>query len=304
MPSGSDSVFQCARPARSLTEYDGPLPARGRTAPSRNSTSATGRSIRWAAGRIDLDRPRVHRAGLRQVLGLGAERGVERGGDVAHVGDGGIHRQRHADAEPAPGRARLGLLAPQLVVARDADGLVQRRGIIAAVVVATRRRAIRELLRPEEIAPAELDGVEAELLREAVHHAFGLEVEVAARVAAVGSGEALVGHHHRSIDFEMLKTVRTNEITGRTKTATRLGTADVAADVVQPLEAHAEHGAVRLRRHLAVRDAVGAARRGEEMLAAVLDPLHGHAGVLRRQPDQRHVGGDARLYPERAADVW
>src|SRR3989441_9150186 len=48
-PSGSDSVFQWARPARSLTEYAGPLPLRGRTAPSRNSSDAASRSIKWAA---------------------------------------------------------------------------------------------------------------------------------------------------------------------------------------------------------------------------------------------------------------
>ena len=49
MPSGSDSVFQWARPARSLMEYDGPLPAARRTAPSRNSSEAAGSSIRCAA---------------------------------------------------------------------------------------------------------------------------------------------------------------------------------------------------------------------------------------------------------------
>src|SRR5215831_17026416 len=48
IPSGSDSVFQCARPARSLIEYDGPLPLRGRTPPSRNSSDATGSSMRCA----------------------------------------------------------------------------------------------------------------------------------------------------------------------------------------------------------------------------------------------------------------
>src|SRR5436309_4981626 len=49
MPSGSDSVFQWARPARSLTEYAGPLPLRGRTAPSRNSSDSAGTSVRCAA---------------------------------------------------------------------------------------------------------------------------------------------------------------------------------------------------------------------------------------------------------------
>src|SRR3989442_6800242 len=42
------------------------------------------------------------------------------------------------------------------------------------------------------------------------HHPLGLEVEVPARVAAVRSREALVGHHDGGVDFEMLKTVRTN----------------------------------------------------------------------------------------------
>src|SRR5712691_3869992 len=49
IPSGSDSVFQWARPARSLTVYDGPLPLFNLTAPSLNSTSWAGTSIRCAA---------------------------------------------------------------------------------------------------------------------------------------------------------------------------------------------------------------------------------------------------------------
>src|SRR5262249_60266449 len=56
MPSGNDSVFQCARPARSFTEYDGPVPFRGRTAPSRNSRSADGRAIKCAAYSTSLAR--------------------------------------------------------------------------------------------------------------------------------------------------------------------------------------------------------------------------------------------------------
>src|SRR2546425_5748959 len=39
-----------------------------------------------AAERIDLDRRRVHGPGLGQVLGLGAELRIQRGGDVTHVG--------------------------------------------------------------------------------------------------------------------------------------------------------------------------------------------------------------------------
>src|SRR5215510_9440223 len=66
IPSGRDSVFQWARPARSLIEYDGPFPLRGRTTPSRNSSDAA----RIGAGR---DRPhareRVHLVHDGDVLG-------------------------------------------------------------------------------------------------------------------------------------------------------------------------------------------------------------------------------------------
>ena len=36
------------------------------------------------------------------------------------------------------------------------------------------------------------------------------------------------------------------------------------------------------------------------MLAAILDPSHGHAGAHRGQPDQRKIGKDAGLDPEAA----
>jgi hypothetical protein len=49
MPSGSDSVFQWARPARSLIEYEAPGPALRCTPPSRNSSASAGASIRCAA---------------------------------------------------------------------------------------------------------------------------------------------------------------------------------------------------------------------------------------------------------------
>src|SRR5206468_1509749 len=94
-----------------------------------------------------------------------------------------------------------------------------------------------------------------------------------------------------------------DEVAHWTERASRLGAADVAADVVEPLEAHPDDGAVPLRRQLAVGDAIRAARRREQVLSAVLDPLHRHARVLRGQRDQRDVGIDARLDAERAADV-
>src|SRR2546421_3769509 len=54
IPSGSDSVFQWARPARSLMEYGAALPLVRCTPPSRNSTSAGVTPIRCAAYSVSL----------------------------------------------------------------------------------------------------------------------------------------------------------------------------------------------------------------------------------------------------------
>ena len=124
-----------------------------------------------------------------------------------------------------------------------------------------------------------------------------------ARVAAVRPREALVGHHGRRVDLEVLEAVGADEVTRGPKAAAGLGAPDVAADVVQPAETHAEDGAVLLRGDLPVRDAVGARRRGQEVLVAVLDPLHRDARELRGERDQRHVRIDERLDPEAPADV-
>src|SRR5207237_2970663 len=140
------------------------------------------------------------------------------------------------DTEPSAVRARPGLLASQVRVVGDLHGFVQRGGIVAAIVVAAGRRAVRHLLRRYQISPADLDGVETELVGQAVHHPLGFEVEMAARIAAVGPGEALVRHHHGRVDLEVLEGVWADEIARWTERASGLGAADVAADVVEPLE--------------------------------------------------------------------
>ena len=179
--------------------------------------------------------------------------------------------------------ARLRLLATELVVARQLQRLVEDGWIIAAVVEPAGRRAIGKLIWLHEVAAPDFDRIEAEPVGEPVHHALGLEVQMTARVAAIGPGEALVGHDHRSVDFEMLEAVGTDEVPGRTEAAARLRAADVAADIVEPLETHPEDRAVLARRHLAVGHAIRPARRRQQMLAPVLDPLDRHARAASRR---------------------
>src|SRR5256712_3888098 len=132
---------------------------------------------------------------------------------------------------------------------------------------------MRKRVRREDIPPPQLRRTQSPLAGEPVDHPLALEVEVAARVAAVRPREALVGHDDGSVDFQILKAIRTDKITGRAKTTSRFGAPDVATDIIKPAEAHPEDRPILLRGELAVGDAVGAARGGEQVLATVFDPL-------------------------------
>ena len=139
-----------------------------------------------AAERVDLDRRGVDGARLGQVLGLGAELRIERDGHVAHVGDGGIDRQRQADPEEPPGRPRLRparAAARRSARARAPDRRPPgsrrcRRGRRSAsgTASAAARSGCAAGSRP---------GSSPSRCGEQVHHPLGLEVEVPAGVAAV-----------------------------------------------------------------------------------------------------------------------
>src|SRR5207245_9864280 len=199
---------------------------------------------------------------------------------------------------PAP----LRLLAAQFVLSSQLERLVEDGWIIAAVVEPARRGAIRELVGLHEVPSADFHRIQSEPVGEPVHHALGLEVQVAAGVTAIGPREALVGHDDRSIDFQMLETIWANKISGGTEAAAGFRAADVAAYIIEPLEPHAEDGAVLARRDLTVGDPIRPTRRGQQMLAAVLDPFDRYAQPHRGERDQRDVGIDRRLDAERAAD--
>src|SRR5439155_26577540 len=108
-----------------------------------------------------------------------------------------------------------------------------------------------------------LDGIELESVGEQIHHPLGLDVEMAARVAAVGAGQALVGHHDAGVHLEMLEAIGPDVIADGAEAAAGLRAADVATHVVEPAVAHAEHGPVAPRTQLASGYPIGAARRRE-----------------------------------------
>src|SRR5206468_11935337 len=71
-----------------------------------------------------------------------------------------LGERREADAEQPPFLARPLLLLPELRVADALERLVERRLVVAGVVLEAGRGRVRELLGPDEVLPAQLGRVD------------------------------------------------------------------------------------------------------------------------------------------------
>src|SRR3954464_4910738 len=105
---------------------------------------------RLPEARLDADAARADRTRRRQATDL-------------HVG-------RKSDAEVAPFRARLLLLAPERVEVEVLQQLVERAVVVARVVRDAHRDVRREVLLRDEVLPPHLERIEAELVRGLVDH--------------------------------------------------------------------------------------------------------------------------------------
>ncbi|GAB3841562.1 hypothetical protein GCM10027610_051040 [Dactylosporangium cerinum] len=109
--------------------------------------------------------------GDRAVLvGLEAAELVQPAGFTA----GALHVARQPDAQRqgVGVGAAPGLLRAPRVVAEGLQRQVERGGVVAAVVPAAGRRLVREPVRRDEVAPAQLRRVEAEAIGEGVDRPF------------------------------------------------------------------------------------------------------------------------------------
>ena len=93
----------------------------------------------------------------------------------------------------SPRCALLGLLLAQLGVADHVHRLLQRRRVVAAVVLPAERRLVRELLRLDEVLHPKLGRIHLELVRHHVGHALD-------RVHGLGDAErAAIGDAARRL---------------------------------------------------------------------------------------------------------
>ena len=94
-----------------------------------------------------------------------------------------------------PRRARRSRAATQRRVVDRRERLVEHGVVVARVVGRAARDAVGELVLADEVPPAQLDAVHAEMARDAIHRA--LEREVGRRLAEAAHRflRRLVGHH-------------------------------------------------------------------------------------------------------------
>ena len=224
-------------------------------------------------------------------------------GDVAHVGDRRLDDAGEADAEQPPVVARPRLLCAQLVVAGQAQHLVQAALVVARVVHRAGRRAVRHVLRAHEVAAGELRRVEPEAAGGDRHRPLQREVELRAAEAAVEAARGPVGEHDAAAHGEVLHAVGAGQAAVHAVERGRLGGAHVGADVVDEVEPQPEQLAVGGERRLDLGQPLGGARRREQVLDAILGPAHRHPEAPRRDGQQHDVHVDAGLHAERAAGV-
>ena len=155
----------------------------------------------------------------------------------------------------------------------------------------------------DEIAPAERNAIEAELGGGDVEQPLAKEVSLEAAGAAIGSRRRLVGHHQRHVDAHVRNAVRPGEHLRDVARGRRPVGADIGALIGAGASAQRQDRAVPVARDLQFTFGIAGMIGGEQMLAAILDPLHRPAGEACRERDQKVLRIEFAARAEAAADV-
>ena len=199
----------------------------------------------------------------------------------------------------------MGPVRPSLVAAVPPAAVLRPFGEHLLHAAAADDRTHRRALAPEGLAEAhivfqaELDGVQAQFLRQHVHHGFHGESDLRVPETLHGAGRDLVGVHGLSFEEEVGEVVEGNPPAGHAAQQ-RIGLGVMGADVHDDLHVPGGEGAVFAGAELQA-DQRGVLHMAVKILFPGGNELHGAA----RLQGQRHADGhdgihlDAR--PERPA---
>ena len=227
--------------------------------------------------------------------------GTEHGGDVAHVGDAGLHRRGEADAvEPALHPRRLAFRAKRTERPFRCP-VIRGGGEVAGIEHGAGGGAVGHGVRRHQVAPDHRQRVEVEGRGNALHQALQRVVELRPAEAAIEPGGRLVRDDHAVRHRKMGDVIRPGEIAVVAIERRGLGRLQIGAAILQLVEAERRDPAVGLYRCLDPGHPVGRGVCRQQMLQPVLDPLDRARGLPRRERHRDDEREDRLLDAEAAA---
>ena len=142
-----------------------------------------------------------------------------------------------------------------------------------------------------------------EILRHHVEEALAEEIGLEPAGTAIGADRRLVGELQLDVDVDVRDAIGPRHELRDVARADRAVGAHIGADVDIGVPAQAEDGAVAGAGDLHVAFRLARMVHAHEVLAAVLRPLHGPAGVARRERDEEILRVELAARAEAAADV-
>ena len=209
----------------------------------------------------------------------------------------GVERKAHADGAAVG----LALRLPRADGGQidHVAGDVERGDIVAGVEPHAGGGAIRQFGRGDDVLPPQVERLAAELAGDLVDQPLDGEARARPRDAAVGTHRRLVGGDRIGLQAEMADAIRPGEIARRHarfhERARRPQRIGAGVDVDVALDA--EQRAVPVGGDRQVVEVVAGVNRGEQVLAAILDPAHRVSDFQRERGDRdvfRHDVGSCR----------
>ncbi len=244
------------------------------------------------AGRVD-----PHLGGFPQ-----AHAGPERAHRLARRDPAGLDIGREADAAQLAVPFGLALALGEALMVGELERLLERRLIVAGVVVHDHRRLVRKKL--DEVLPPQLGGIEPQFACPDLDQPLDHEGRFRPARAPIG-----VDRHRIGVDGVDLAVDVRDIVLARQQRRVKIGRhrgregRHIGAEIGDGLGLERRDPAVGVERHLGVGDVVAPMRVGEERLGAIGHPFHRPPDLLGGPQAHDLLGIDEDLRAEAAADV-
>ncbi len=203
---------------------------------------------------------------------------------------GGLDIAGDAEAAQLAGALAVALARLEALDVGALHRILEQAGEVAAVVVDAGRRLERHFLGLDEIAPAQLEPVDAEFGRGEVHRALHAERAFGASGAAIGGDQRGVGEHALGRHFEQRRAVHADDVLGDVDgRQQRAEGRAVAAEIAVAGEAHRLDQAVFVEGDFDGHVVVAAVMVGHETAGALVGPFHRPARACAPHAGCRHI---------------